>query len=256
MEVTIKNNLDEIYSLEHSILQQVEQAGFEESSVFAIRLALDEALVNAYKHGNAENPEKSLRIRYVIDAEKIDIEIEDEGAGFDQSQLTDPRREDRLRETSGRGIFLIRQFMSKTLFNEYGNLIRFVYEKKNQQNVNPHGLTQWKECETDVLELDPVLVEREPTIVLESIVRLLKNDTKGVVLDLKFLDRIDSCLLGLLVAATHEAESVGKKLAYVRPQPDVDRIIEATCLNVVLKTFSDLNRGIEYINGDRRASEN
>ncbi|MCA9409623.1 MAG: ATP-binding protein [Candidatus Omnitrophica bacterium] len=256
MEITIKNNLEEIYSLEHEILRQVEEAGYEENSSFAIRLALDEALVNAYKHGNAENPNKSLRIRYEIDEKKIDIEIEDEGAGFDQSQLMDPRSDERLKETSGRGIFLIRQFMSKTLFNEYGNLIRFVYEKKDHQNTNPHGLTQWKTGQVDVLELDPILVDKDPTIVLESILYLLKEDSRGVVLDLKFLDRIDSCLLGLLVAATREAESRGKHLVNVRLQPEVDRIIEATSLNVVLKTFADLTRGIEFIGASKSSDSN
>lgn len=251
MEVTIRNNLDEIYSLEHTILRAVEEAGYEENSRFAVRLALDEALVNAYKHGNAENPDKRLRVRYEIDPDRIDIEIEDEGQGFDQTMLRDPRTEERLRETSGRGIFLIRQFMSKTFFNEDGNLIRFVYEKRNQQNVNPHGLTQWRENDADILEVDPVLVEKEPTIILQSIHHLLENGSKGIALDLRFLDRIDSCLLGLLVAATREVELRGGKLIHLRPQPEVDRMIETTSLNVILKTFSDFEHGIEYL---RRAA--
>ena len=60
--VSISSDLSEIYNLEERIIHEVGKSGYDESSVFAIRLALDEALINAYRHGNCEDPDKQIHV--------------------------------------------------------------------------------------------------------------------------------------------------------------------------------------------------
>ena len=247
MEYRIPNNLTEIYDLEAKILGDVERTGYDENSRFAIRLALDEALVNAHKHGNREDPQKQLLVQVEITDERVEIAVEDEGTGFDQSHLLDPRKGDRLGRLNGRGIFLIRQFMSSAHFNKAGNRITFTYHKRDDLEIVPQGLTHWRLESADVLELDPIRIDRNATVILESVTGLLDAGAGEIILDLKFLERVDSAILGFLVGATREAEMRGAPLVLVRPQPDIERLIRATCLDVVLKVFADLKQGLEEV---------
>lgn len=121
------NSIESIHTHEEHILQAAQACGYEENDLFALRLALDEALINAYRHGNKKKPEARILLEYRVDPKQIEVTITDEGEGFDHSGVDDPRKDSHLRRTHGRGVFLIRQFMSEISFNDKGNQIRFVY---------------------------------------------------------------------------------------------------------------------------------
>jgi serine/threonine-protein kinase RsbW len=245
MEFVICNQLNAIYDLESRILEEIGHRDFDENSCFAIRLALDEALVNAYRHGNREDLNKQIKVRLDFQDDQVAVEVEDEGDGFDWRLLPDPRTGEQIDRTNGRGIFLIRQFMETAHFNEKGNRIRFTFHKRLQTGKDQRGPSHWKYVTADILELDPVRVGRDPTVILESVDELLEKGATQILVDLKFLDRIDSACLGFLVAATREVESRGGCLTLVRPQLEVERIIRATSLDVVLKIYGDLPKGLE-----------
>lgn len=240
MQVTIQNDLDHVYELEASILGEVEEAGYDENARFALRLALDEALINAYKHGNRTDPNRKVHIRYEINPDGVEVEIEDEGDGFLVDSLTDPRHDDFIHKTSGRGIFLIRSFMSSLEFNHRGNVIRFTYEAKPNQGVNSHGLSYWRFEDAHVLELDPVRVEHNPVIVLDSILQLVKEGARKVIIDMEFITDADSAVLGLLVAAHREVTDRGSSLVLIRPQQIVIDTLHATKLDEILDIRQDL----------------
>jgi len=245
--VSISSDLSEIYSLEDRIILEVGNSGYDESSVFAVRLALDEALINAYRHGNCEDREKQIQVEYEITRQQVSVAVEDEGEGFNKKGLPDPRRGARLMEQSGRGVFLIRQFMSSVRFNEKGNRIELLLDRKPNLNVNSHGLAHWT-CESaEVLELDPGPVERSPGIVFDSIMGLLDNGRTQILVDLRFLNRIGSAVLGSLVGGAREAESRGGRLVLVRPQPDVDRVVRASSLDLIINVYADIKIGLENI---------
>ena len=247
MQWKINNSLRDIYNFEALLLDEIEKRGYDENSRFALRLSLDEALVNAYKHGNKEDPTKIIFVAAEIADDEIEVSIEDEGEGFDQSILLDPRKGDRLRRKSGRGVFLIRQFMSTTRYNEKGNRLTFTYLKRNDFGFDAHGLARWKYESATVLELDPDRVTRNPAVILESVVQLLKSGATRIILDLKFLEKIDSSVLGYLVGATREAETRRAVLVLARPQPDVERVIRATSLDAVLKVYAEIRQGLDEI---------
>jgi len=128
-EYHIGSDLTAVKRAERQILSALAEVGYSDDDVFNVRLALDEACINAIKHGNRNDPGKSICIRVRADRENIQIEVEDEGAGFDYTQILDPRDIERLQETGGRGLFLIQQFMEQVNFSASGNSIRMRYQK-------------------------------------------------------------------------------------------------------------------------------
>jgi serine/threonine-protein kinase RsbW len=98
-------------------------AGYPERDAFALRLALEEALVNALKHGHRCDPSKEVRLRYRVTAEEAVAEVEDQGPGFDPAAVPDPLAPENLEKPSGRGLLLMRRYLSWLRFNERGNVV-------------------------------------------------------------------------------------------------------------------------------------
>jgi serine/threonine-protein kinase RsbW len=82
--------------------------GYPRKDIFAVQLALHEAVTNAFRHGNCGDRGKTIAVRYVATAARMLLEVEDEGAGFDPGRVPAPLAErNRIRPT-GRGLFLMR----------------------------------------------------------------------------------------------------------------------------------------------------
>jgi serine/threonine-protein kinase RsbW len=113
--------------VQEQIVSGMEQHGFSPRDVFGVRLALEEALVNAIKHGNRMDPDKSVQIDWTLSDAGVRVVIEDEGEGFDVTDVPDPTDDENLDKPGGRGIMLMRSFMSLVEYNESGN--RLTLEK-------------------------------------------------------------------------------------------------------------------------------
>ena len=121
---TIPSDLSEAERIQETIVGMLEALEFPARDVFGMRLALEEAIVNAIKHGNGMDPDKSIRVSVAVDDEKVLVEIEDEGTGFDPTDVPDPTCEENLEQPGGRGIMLMKAFMSSVEYNDAGNLVR------------------------------------------------------------------------------------------------------------------------------------
>lgn len=110
------------------LLEQLGLQGWEQSDIFSIHLAAEEAIVNAIVHGNKLDPHKRVVVECLVSPSLVRVEITDEGAGFDPAQVPDPTQDDRLEVPSGRGVMLMRTFMTRIEYNEKGN--RVLMEKR------------------------------------------------------------------------------------------------------------------------------
>jgi serine/threonine-protein kinase RsbW len=88
---------------------------------FNLRTALAEALGNAIRYGNGEDPERMVRVYVELRRDFVRIHIDDDGQGFDTSRLPDPTHPDNLEREFGRGLFVIRHLVDDVAFNEKGN---------------------------------------------------------------------------------------------------------------------------------------
>lgn len=110
------------------ILHQLEAHDWIEHDVFGVRLAMEEALVNAIKHGNGLDAAKQVHVICRVSESRLWIQITDQGSGFDPEEVPDPTDPENLDAPSGRGIMLMRNFMSRVEYNKTGN--RVVMEKE------------------------------------------------------------------------------------------------------------------------------
>jgi serine/threonine-protein kinase RsbW len=121
--VEFGSSLDRARGLEKEILDCCQKHRYGEADIFAIKLALEEALVNAVKHGNKLDPAKVVKVQYHVTEQRADITIEDQGPGFNPAGLPNPTDDENLEKCSGRGILLMRAYMSSVVFNPSGNKV-------------------------------------------------------------------------------------------------------------------------------------
>ena len=122
-KLVFPSKLDEVPAVQQAVIAAAQQAGFGDQAVFAIRLALDEALTNAVRHGNGSDPSKRVTVEYTADPCRLTVDIEDQGAGFAPDELPDPTAEENICRPHGRGVMLMRAYMSEVNFNARGNRV-------------------------------------------------------------------------------------------------------------------------------------
>ena len=115
------------------ILDEVARLHYNEDAAFAIRLSLEEALINAIKHGNKCDPNKKVIVEASVTPDRAEIVIEDEGPGFDRTSVPDPTSEENLERLHGRGILLMEAYMTEVEFTRGGRRVRMV--RKNDAPV-------------------------------------------------------------------------------------------------------------------------
>jgi len=116
------------------LLKRVEKLGVikpEQSNLF---VALDEAFVNAVKHGNKFDAKKLVRITAEVSKQEARFTIEDEGEGFDVKNIPDPLDPENLFKTSGRGVLFIYNIMDEVKYNERGNRLTMVKKAVEIEN--------------------------------------------------------------------------------------------------------------------------
>jgi len=108
------------------LLERVAKLGLikpERSNLF---IALDEAFVNAVKHGNKNDPTKLIRVTAELTPKEASFTVEDEGEGFNVQDIPDPCDPANLFKSSGRGVLLIYNIMDEVEYNAQGNRVKMV----------------------------------------------------------------------------------------------------------------------------------
>ena len=102
-----------------------------------VLIALDEAIVNAIKHGNKCDPRKEVHIVAEFSVEGVRFIVADEGPGFEREKVPDPTEPCRLLEPSGRGLLLINHIMDEVRFNQCGNRLEMFKRPVNKPHSQP-----------------------------------------------------------------------------------------------------------------------
>jgi serine/threonine-protein kinase RsbW len=87
--------------------------GFDDEAQHYMSVAVRESVVNAMKHGNRQDETKRVHLQFTIHDRALEVEVKDEGRGFDPATVPDPLAPENLLKAYGRGIFFMRQFMDE-----------------------------------------------------------------------------------------------------------------------------------------------
>jgi len=117
------HTFDDMSTLIETVADEMAREGYPDKDQFSMRLSLEEAIVNAVKHGHDGDPNLAVQVRYRVSFGRVLVEVEDEGPGFDPYQVDDPFDPENLTRPCGRGLFLMRHYMTWIHFNERGNAV-------------------------------------------------------------------------------------------------------------------------------------
>lgn len=113
-------------SVIRDLLKMLDSCGWGKDDVFAVQMAVEEAVMNAIKHGNHEDPEKSVSVFFEVTDVRFYAKITDEGPGFCPDEVPDPTLESNIEKVSGRGVMLIKTFVDECRYNKCGNSVELV----------------------------------------------------------------------------------------------------------------------------------
>ncbi|KPA16787.1 response regulator receiver modulated serine phosphatase [Candidatus Magnetomorum sp. HK-1] len=131
-EIWSPDNTEDLYQHMHNLYNKLKKEWYKRGFQFPnLRLmpVIEESTINAWKHGNLEDPNKMIIIRWRY-GNDFHLEIIDQGNGFDYNNLPDPLQPNNLEKFSGRGLFIIKNFTDKMYWNDTGNHLFMYFKKK------------------------------------------------------------------------------------------------------------------------------
>ena len=123
--LVIKSDISELKRVEYFLDDIFTRYNLSKKHFNKLYLCVSEAVINAVKHGNKNDLTKTVTLKINCLTNELSVCIEDEGEGFDRSELQNPTVEENIRKESGRGIFIIKTITENLEFNEKGNCIQF-----------------------------------------------------------------------------------------------------------------------------------
>lgn len=114
----IESDPKNLITVEEFINYFAVELNLREDKINALLLSVTEAVTNAIKHGNKNQPNKLVTINVTFDSEYLTISIKDQGEGFNPNNIPDPTHPENLLKDSGRGIYLMKIYMDEIYFNK------------------------------------------------------------------------------------------------------------------------------------------
>ena len=127
--LVLPSHIEAVGDVDAAVTHLVQSCGIGEAAAFGIDMAVREAVTNAMVHGNQEDETKSVEVIFNCMGNALEIEVKDQGEGFDPTAVPDPTDPVNILKTSGRGIFLMRSFMDEVEWSarpEGGTTVRML----------------------------------------------------------------------------------------------------------------------------------
>lgn len=133
----IPNQRAEIERAENMLLEAMAARNYPDAARFAVRLALEESLVNAFRHGHRNLPaDTPVRVEFAVDDQRVELSIEDQGPGFRPDDVPDPTLDENLERPTGRGLLLMRAYMARVEYIGRGNRVEMTYLRPPPRAAN------------------------------------------------------------------------------------------------------------------------
>jgi serine/threonine-protein kinase RsbW len=132
---------EEMADILTEIMDGLHLAGYSVQEAFGIRLALEEAIVNAIRHGHRFDASRQVEVRYRLTEDSLLVEVEDEGPGFVLANVPDPLAPENVEREGGRGLYLMRCYMTSVRYNDSGNCVTLYKRRSRSPAQEPQGLS-------------------------------------------------------------------------------------------------------------------
>ncbi|KAA9332963.1 ATP-binding protein [Hymenobacter busanensis] len=144
VRIQIPSLVENIRVVESFIDNSKETFHIEDDIYGNIMVAVTEAVNNAIRHGNKFDKDKNVQLALTVDDNRVTFEVEDQGPGFDFTNLLDPTAPENLENPGGRGIFLIRHLADEVEFTNDGRKVELTFflppASSNGSGVNGHAV--------------------------------------------------------------------------------------------------------------------
>ncbi|TNE96254.1 MAG: ATP-binding protein [Bacteroidetes bacterium] len=128
-ELAIASSYNELGKVE-ALIEEVCRNQFSDQDVFGnVLIAVTEAVNNAIQHGNKEDSTKRINVVVEGNSDKVVFHIEDQGNGFDYTNLPDPTAPENIEKEDGRGIFLMKSLSDEVSFDAQGRKVLITFAK-------------------------------------------------------------------------------------------------------------------------------
>lgn len=111
VHLAIESRLENIDLVQVVVEESLQRLDLEQEAAQFVGLAVREAVANAIRHGNQEDPEKRVEIDFQVEDGEVVIVVQDQGEGFDPDAVPDPLSAENLLRPGGRGLLFMRNFM-------------------------------------------------------------------------------------------------------------------------------------------------
>ncbi len=135
-ELTVPSRMEELEAVQQFAESTSGAFGLDKELAYWIELAINESAINAIQHGNNSDASKNVSIRISSDGEVIEIVVEDQGPGFELSDVPDPTDVENLLKPGGRGLLIIQSFMDTVEVSQIdgnGSRLRMVKNIKDEK---------------------------------------------------------------------------------------------------------------------------
>lgn len=112
-ELRFASRIEAVAEAAAAVSEFMNRVGISEDVAFGIDMAVREAVTNAVLHGNKLDSAKIAEVDLKKSSEGLEINVRDQGQGFNPNDVADPTKEENILKTSGRGIFFMRNFMDE-----------------------------------------------------------------------------------------------------------------------------------------------
>ena len=127
--LTLPSRIESVEEAAGSIADILKRSGVNDDVLFGVDMAVREAITNAVLHGNKQDEKKFVHVTTITSPNRLEISIDDEGEGFNPTEVPDPTDSENILKTSGRGIFFMRTFMNDVEWSirpEGGTTVRMI----------------------------------------------------------------------------------------------------------------------------------
>jgi serine/threonine-protein kinase RsbW len=128
-EIEVASSLDQLAQIDRFAETVINRLTLPRGILDDVAISLSEAANNAIVHGNKLDTRKKVKIAFYYCNKYLRLTVQDEGRGFSLEGVPDPRQQQNLLKTSGRGILIMRHLMDRVTFQSHGTGVRIVMDK-------------------------------------------------------------------------------------------------------------------------------